>query len=280
MKAIKECGHDLVAVLDKHDAMGTVDTYFPHAQAFTEPELFDRHLELLRRKGEGIDYLSICSPNWLHDAHCRMALRVDAHAICEKPLVLNPWNVDQLSLLENEYERSVFPIMQLRYHPAVLALQDDARSWGAGHRAQVNLNYISRRGNWYDISWKGDPAKSGGIASNLGVHFFDMLILVFGSVIDSEVSLKGPRRMAGRLILEKADVDWFLSVDEGDLPPQVLREGGYAHRVLEVDGQDVDLTPGFTALHTRAYEAILAGRGLSLEEVGPVIELLHRIRTA
>jgi UDP-N-acetyl-2-amino-2-deoxyglucuronate dehydrogenase len=280
MKAIKECGHDLVAMLDKSDVMGKADKYFPHARAFTEPELFDRHLEKLRRKNEGIDYLSICTPNWLHDAHCRMALRVDAHAICEKPLVLNPWNVEQLSLLEDEYERNVFPIMQLRYHPAVIDLQKDARSWGTGHRAQVSLDYISRRGHWYDVSWKGDLSKSGGVASNLGVHFFDMLLLVFGDVISSTVSLKGARRMEGQLVLEKADVNWFLSVDESDLPTRVLEEGGYAHRVLKVDGQEIDLTPGFTALHTKAYEAILNGNGLGLPDVAPVIELLHRIRTA
>lgn len=279
---IKELGHDLVCALDPSPNMGHLDVLgFPDCRFFQEFELFDRHLEKLRRRGEGIDYLVVCSPNYLHDAHCRAALRVDADAICEKPLVLSPWNVDQLEVLEEENARRVFPIMQLRHHPAVQELEAwvrDARP--KEHIFGVNLTYVTRRGHWYDTVWKGDETKSGGVMANLGVHFFDVLLRVFGEVRCFQVTRRERRCAAGYLHLKRAAVKWTLSVDEDDLPEATREAGESAYRKLEMDGYEVDLSAGFQDLHKACYEEVLAGRGLTLADVRPVIDLLYRMRNA
>jgi len=277
MKAIAEVGGDLVAALDPHDAVGVLDTHAPNCRFFTQPELFDRHLERKRNAAAGIDFLSVCSPNWLHDAHIRMGMRLGAHVICEKPLVINPRNLTQLQLEEDRYGKRVFCIMQLRHHPMVVGLKDAIRKLQPlkSGREQVELHYVTRRGRWYDYSWKGDEAKSGGLPMNLGVHFFDLLLWLFGECEQSSVSLRSPRRMRGWLRLEHADVKWFLSVDQEDLP-----EGhkGHAYRRLEIGGQPVDFSFGFEDLHTVAYEEILAGRGFGIDDVRPALDLVQRIR--
>jgi len=275
MAVIKELGHDLVAALDPHDSVGVLDTHAPDCRFFTSPEIFDRHLEKLRRAGEGIDYLSVCSPNWLHDAHARMGMRVDANVICEKPLVISPWNLDQLALLEAEYERRVYCILQLRHHPSVAGLK---RALAPNHshiRHQVQLTYVTRRGRWYDQSWKGDSAKSGGLAMNLGVHFFDALLWIFGRCEEVHVDEESDRRMSGVLEMDRATVRWTLSVDAADLPTGAK---GHAHRLLDIGGQRVDFSHGFEDLHRKAYEEILAGRGFGIEDARPAIEIVQQIR--
>lgn len=278
LRAIAETGHRLVAAVDPHDSVGVLDQYFPEAAFFTEIERFDRHLEKLRRgsEGEPVDWVSVCSPNHLHDAHVRLALRVGAHALCEKPLVLNPWNLDVLQDLEREYERRVHTVLQLRVHPALLALR--ARLLTSERRHSVRLTYVAARGRWYHYSWKGDPQKSGGIATNIGIHFFDLLLWLFGGVRRSEVHAAGIDRMGGVLELERADVQWFLSIDAADLPPVDDRQTTY--RSITVDGEEVEFSGGFRDLHTRVYEETLAGRGFGIEDARPSIELVHALRTA
>jgi UDP-N-acetyl-2-amino-2-deoxyglucuronate dehydrogenase len=287
LKAIKDTGNDLVAAVDPHDSVGVLDRYFTAARFFTEIERFDRHLEKLRRLAKhdpaarAVEYVSICSPNYLHDAHVRLALRVGAHAICEKPLVINPWNLDQLAELEQEYGRRVFTVLQLRLHPAVAALKaqlDRRRARGVTDRAEVNLAYVTRRGAWYHASWKGTEDKSGGLSMNIGIHFFDLLLWLFGPAAESHVSLNQPDRMAGVLELEHARVRWFLSVNEDDLPPGTKAAGAHAFRTLTIDGQAFDFSGGFDDLHTRVYEETLAGRGFGIDDARPSIELVYRIR--
>ena len=282
MKSIAECGHQLVAATDPHDSVGVLDGHFPNARFFTEIERFDRHLEKQRRKSESerVHYVSVCSPNYLHDAHVRLALRVGAHAICEKPLVISPWSLDQLAELEEESAGRIFTILQLRYHPAVKALHERFSKEPGRKRAQVQLKYITRRGAWYHSSWKGDPQRSGGLGMNIGVHFFDLLMHLFGSVQESKVHLNAASRMAGSIALEWADVSWFLSVDAGDLPAEVVESGGHAHRTLTFDGEEFDLSAGFTNLHTESYRAALDGTGPGIADARPSVELVHAIRTA
>ena len=279
MKAIRDTGNKLVAAMDRNDSVGVIDSYAPDAAFFTEFERFDRYLEKRRREGagDGIDFVSVCSPNYLHDAHCRLALRVGADAICEKPLVINPWNVEQLLELEQEYGKKVYSVLQLRLHPEVIALkQRIERSSGPEH--QVRLTYISRRGKWYQQSWKGSEDLSGGLAMNIGVHFFDFLLWIFGEVQSSHLHLRQPDKLPGVLQLEKARVQWFLSTDVGDLPKEVVENGGYAYRGISVDGQEVDLSHGFTDLHTEVYRNILAGSGFGLADAKDAIDLIYRIR--
>ncbi len=275
LRAIRDTGSQLVAAVDPHDSVGVLDQYFPEARYFSEIERFDRFLEKQRRKKEPIDWVSICSPNYLHDAHVRLALRVGANAICEKPLVINPWNLDQLSELEQEYEHRVFTVLQLRLHPALIALRD--RVQRSSNHAEVCLTYISRRGPWYHASWKGSQEKSGGLAMNIGIHFFDLLLWLFGAAEVSEVHLVTPDKMAGRLELARATVRWFLSVDEQDLPSGVRSAGKTGFRSLRINDEEIDFSEGFTDLHTRLYEAALAGHGFPIEEARPSIELVHRI---
>jgi len=275
MKAIKENGGELIAALDKSDSVGVIDNYFPDAHFFTEFERFDRHIDMVRRKGEGVDFVSICSPNYLHDAHIRFALRSDADAICEKPLVLNPWNLDALSEIERESSKKIYNILQLRLHPTIIALKD---SCDKTKRGQIKLTYITSRGRWYFHSWKGDVSKSGGIVTNIGIHFFDMLIWIYGGVKKSRVDTLEESRASGYLELEDGDVEWFLSIDQNDLPDRVKQKGQRTYRNIEIDGKEVEFSEGFTDLHTLSYAEILAGRGFGIEESRASIELVHTIR--
>lgn len=278
LKAIKETGNQLVVAMDPHDSVGILDSYFPNSSFFTEFERFDRHLEKLRRSEGAVDYVSVCSPNYLHDAHVRLALRIGAEAICEKPLVINPWNIDQLAEYEQEHGKKVNTVLQLRCHPAVQALKE--RIDQSKERHDICLTYITRRGRWYQHSWKGDEEKSGGLAMNIGVHFFDFLMWIFGRPQRNMLHIHQPNRMSGSLQLEKADVRWFLSVDERDLPNEVVDNGGYAYRSITVDDEEFDLSQGFTDLHTKVYENILAGNGHGLDAARPAIDLIYQIRNS
>ncbi|MCK9617638.1 MAG: Gfo/Idh/MocA family oxidoreductase [Lentimicrobiaceae bacterium] len=279
MKAIKETGNNLVAALDKFDCVGIMDSYFPQASFFTESERFDRHLDKLRRKGEGkVDFVSICSPNYLHDAHIRLALRNEAHAICEKPLVLNPWNVDALNQIEKETGKKIFNILQLRLHPALLELKQKIENGPKDKVYDVDLSYITSRGKWYFISWKGDSAKSGGIATNIGIHFFDMLIWIFGKVKQSIVHLSQPDKAGGYIDLEHARVRWFLSVDYENIPAEIKQKGQRTYRSITVDGKEIEFSGGFTELHTESYKQIINGNGFGLEHARPCIEMAYEIR--
>lgn len=280
MNAIKNAGHQLVAALDPNDSVGVIDSYFPKADFFTEFERFDRHIDKLRRRGDAIDYVSICSPNYLHDAHIRFALRSGANAICEKPLVLNPWNVDALAEIAGESDMSVYNILQLRLHPAVRALRDKVATAPSDKVFDVDLAYLTMRGHWYRISWKGDEDKSGGIVTNIGVHFFDMLQWVFGDLASSHVHLYRADAAAGHLEYERARVRWFLSINGDHLPPEVAANGKRTYRSITVDGEALEFSDGFEDLHTASYEAILAGNGFTLEEARPSIEAVSAIRDA
>jgi UDP-N-acetyl-2-amino-2-deoxyglucuronate dehydrogenase len=279
MKAIKETGNKLVAALDLYDSVGIIDSYFPEADFFTEPERFDRHMDKLRRSGiNKIDYVSICSPNYLHDAHIRMALRNDAHAICEKPLVLNPWNVDALSEIEKETGKKIYTILQLRHHPSIIALKEKIDKGPADRIYDVDLTYITSRGKWYHRSWKGNMEKSGGIATNIGVHFFDMLSWIFGKPIENIVHQSENDRAAGSLQLEKARVKWFLSIDAGTLPSHIKTKCQATFRSITIDGEEIEFSGGFTDLHTVSYRSILDGKGYGLEEARNAVDIVYKIR--
>lgn len=282
MKAIKETGNNLVAALDKNDAVGVIDSYFPECDFFVEFERFDRHVDKLRRgNSEGrIHYVSIASPNYLHDAHIRFALRVGADAICEKPLVLNPWNLDALKGMEQETGNRINAILQLRLHPAIRQLKEEAEKGYVRSKADVSLTYITSRGRWYGFSWKGDTSKSGGIATNIGIHFFDMLLWLFGSVQYIVVHLSQPTRVAGYLELEKARVRWFLSLESRDLPETARTNGKTTYRSVTLDGKEIDFSEGFADLHTLSYKEILEERGFGLADVKPSIETVYLIRNA
>src|SRR5690554_3557814 len=282
MQAIKATGNNLVAALDPNDSVGIIDSYFPDAKFFTEYERFDRHVDKLHRANSGgrIDYISICSPNYLHDSHMRFALRSGADAICEKPLVLNPWNIDGLLAIEKDTGCKVNTILQLRVHPSIVALRDKVRSQKRDTKHEVDLTYITSRGNWYLRSWKGDVKKSGGIATNIGVHFFDMLHYIFGDLQDNVVHLSTETKAAGYLEYENARVRWFLSVDVADVPAAQRDAGQRTFRSITVDGEEIEFSGGFTDLHTRSYEEILAGRGFGLEENRTAISTVAAIRGA
>ena len=278
MKAIKDTGNNLIAALDKHDSVGILDSYFPGAEFFVEFERFDRHIEKLRRLGTNTDYVAVCSPNYLHDAHIRFGLRIGANVICEKPLVLNPWNIDGLTEIEKETGKKIFTILQLRLHPAIMALREKIQKNSSGKKYEIDLRYITSRGHWYHISWKGDPQKSGGIATNIGIHFFDMLIWIFGDVKINEVHQHSAETASGKLELERANVNWFLSIDANTLPGEVKQAGKRTFRSLTIDGEAFEFSEGFTELHTRSYEEILNGNGFPVEEARKSIELVHAIR--
>jgi UDP-N-acetyl-2-amino-2-deoxyglucuronate dehydrogenase len=282
LRAIRDTGNRLIAALDPHDAVGVIDRYFDDVAYFKEFERFDRFVEKLRRKrsAERIDYVSICAPNYLHDAHIRFALRVGADAICEKPLVLNPWNLDALAELEQETGRRVLNVLQLRLHPDVLALQERCDRQRCGAPLAVDLTYVVPRGAWYGVSWKGDVEKSGGITTNIGVHFFDVLLWLFGPVHELQVHLREPRRAAGLLCLGRATVRWFLSLDKSDLTDAQRASGATAFRSLLVDGEQTDLSAAAAELHTASYREILAGRGFGIEQARPSIDLVHKLRSA
>jgi len=280
MKAIKDTGHNLIAALDPFDSVGIIDSYFPDADFFTEPERFDRHLDKLRRKNRGghVDYVSICSPNYLHDAHIRLALRNEAHAICEKPIVLNPWNVDALQEIEKESGKRIYTILQLRHHPAIIALKKKVDEGPKDKTYDIDLTYFTSRGHWYFISWKGFVQKSGGVATNIGVHFFDMLGWIFGKVKDLQVTTMKPEKVSGYLELEKARVNWQLSLDMNDIPKQLLEKGQRTYRSIKVEGEEIEFSGGFTDLHTMAYQKILDGEGYGLDDARNSIEIVHKIR--
>lgn len=279
MQAIHDTGNTLIAAVDPHDCVGRLDGFFPEARFFTEIERFDRFLEK-RRRGPGeqrVQYVSICTPNYLHDAHVRLALRVKAHAICEKPLVISPWNLEALQELEAEYGCRVYNVLQLRLIPALQELKRVVTESRSDRRADVCLAYITRRGKWYDVSWKGRPEKSGGVSMNIGVHFFDLLLWLFGEAEHWEVHLRTPRKMSGLLELERARVRWFLSVDEEDLPDSVRQAGKFAYRSMTLDGQEIEFSDGFTDLHTRVYREILSGQGAGISDARPAIELVFAL---
>ncbi len=281
MKAIKDTGNTLVASLDKNDSVGIIDSYFPEADFFVEYERFDRHIDLLKRKGTHIDYISIASPNYLHDSHIRFALRHGAHAICEKPLVLNPHNIDALQLVEKETGKSIYNILQLRLHPSIIALKKsvtDEVAKDPNKVFEVDLTYLTSRGHWYFTSWKGDDQKSGGIATNIGVHFYDMLGWIFGDPKKNEVHLKKRDASAGYLEFENAKVRWFLSVNYEYIPDEVKESGQRTYRSITVNGNEIEFSHGFTDLHTESFKQILAGNGFGLKEARKSIEIVSNIR--
>jgi UDP-N-acetyl-2-amino-2-deoxyglucuronate dehydrogenase len=279
MKAIKDTGNDLVAALDRNDSVGVIDTYFPEAHFFTEFERFDRHLEKRRRaNGDKLDYVSICSPNYLHDAHIRFAMRIDANAICEKPVVLNPWNVDALQEIEKERSRRVNVILQLRLHPSIMALKQRVDADPLDHKYDIDLTYVTSRGRWYLVSWKGDIERSGGIGTNIGIHFFDMLQWVFGPVQYNVVHVHEPTRAGGFLELKRARVRWFLSTNKDDLPWPPADDKPTTYRSITINGEEVEFTHGFSDLHTRSYEEILAGRGFGLQNAKPAVDIVSNVR--
>lgn len=278
MKAIKDTGNKLIAAVDKHDSVGILDSYFPEANFFTEFERFDRHCEKLRRSGNKIDYVVVCSPNYLHDAHIRFGLRIGADVICEKPVVLNPWNIEALMEIEKETSRKVNTILQLRLHPAIIQLKEKISKLPSDKKINVDLTYITSRGNWYHTSWKGDVQKSGGIATNIGVHFFDMLLWVFGGIESNNVSIHTADTAAGELQLAKANIKWFLSINQDNIPAEARQSGKKTYRSLTIDKEFFEFSDGFTELHTLSYENILNGNGFMLNETLPSIELVHDIR--
>lgn len=280
MNAIRETGNSLIAAFDPNDSVGIIDSHFPEANFFTEFERFDRHIDKHRRLGHAIDYVAICSPNYLHDSHMRFALRSGADAICEKPLVLNPWNIDGLAEIERDTGRRINTILQLRLHPAIIALRERMQTAPKDRKVEVDLTYITSRGNWYLQSWKGEDRKSGGIATNIGVHFYDMLHFVYGPLQENIVHLHEATRAAGYLEYERARVRWFLSVDVNDVPTAERNKGKRTYRAIIADGQSIEFSDGFTDLHTRSYEEILAGRGFGLEENRVAIETVAHIRGA
>jgi UDP-N-acetyl-2-amino-2-deoxyglucuronate dehydrogenase len=281
MRAIKDTGNNLVAALDKCDSVGIIDSYFPEADFFIEFERFDRHIDKLRRKGEQIDYVSICTPNYLHDAHIRWALRSGTNAICEKPLVLNPWNIDGLVEIEKETGKKVNTILQLRLHPSIMALKEKVEKKikeNPNKVYDIDLTYLTSRGKWYFISWKGDEKKSGGIATNIGIHFFDMLSWIFGDVEENIVHLKTEYANTGFLKLKHANVRWFLSVIYDYIPNSIKAKGQRTYRSITVDDEEIEFSGGFTDLHTRSYEEILKGNGFGLSDARKSIEIVSTIR--
>jgi UDP-N-acetyl-2-amino-2-deoxyglucuronate dehydrogenase len=279
LRAIKDTGNNLVAALDPNDRVGILDNYFPNADFFTEYERFDRHIDKLKRTDKKVDYVSICSPNYLHDAHIRFALKNGADAICEKPMVLNPWNVDALKGIEEETGRNINTILQLRLHPSILKLKEKIDQQGDKVH-DIDLTYITSRGNWYFISWKGQDEKAGGVATNIGIHFFDMLIWIFGDFKENIIHVHEPQQAAGYLELEKARVRWFLSVDSEVLPEKIKVNGQRTYRSIKIDNEEIEFSSGFTDLHTQSYQNILKENGFGVEDARKSIETAHKIRNS
>lgn len=279
MRAIKETGNELIAALDPFDSVGIIDSYFPNADFFIEPERFDRHLDKLRKSGERkVDYVSICSPNYLHDAHIRLALRNDAHAICEKPLLLNPWNLKGLEDIEKETGKKIYNILQLRHHPSIIELKNKFDADKSDKIHDIELSYITSRGKWYHYSWKGDIKKSGGVVTNIGIHFFDMLSWIFGEMKESHVHLLKDDKASGLLQLERANVKWFLSIDRNDLPQKAIDNQQTTFRSIKIDDKEIEFSGGFTDLHTVSYQHIIDGKGYGIAEARNSIEIAHKIR--
>ena len=278
MKAIKDTGNKLIAAYDPYDGIGIMDSYFPQASFFTEFERFDRHIEKMKRSGISIDYVSICSPNYLHDSHIRYGLRIGADVICEKPLVLNPWNVDALIELEREYPNRVNTILQLRHHEAILALKDKIDKGPPDKIYEIDLTYVTSRGKWYFTSWKGDESRSGGISSNIGVHFFDMLQWIFGPMKDFSVHTKTSDTNSGTLKFKQAQVNWYLSINSEKLPKSAKEKGLTTFRTLTISSQEIEFSKGFTDLHTLSYQKIIEGKGYGLKDARHSIEIVSKIR--
>lgn len=278
MRAIKETGNELICASDRFDVMGRMDSYFPNAEFFLEHENLDKYMDNQRMAGQPIDYVSICTPNYMHPSHIRFALRNGANAICEKPMVIYPDEMRIIKEIEGETGKKVFTILQLRHHKAILDLKNKIENTAAGKYYNIDLSYITTRGKWYEKSWKGDVTKSGGIATNIGIHLFDMLIWVFGSVKDCKVNLYEPHKAAGTLKLEKAEVKWHLSLDENDLPESAVKAGKRTFRSINIDGDEIEFSEGFTNLHTVTYQNILAGKGFGIDDARESIELTERIR--
>lgn len=280
LKAIKDTGNNLLAALDKHDCVGIMDSHFPNADFFVEFERFDRHVDKLKRQGTRIDYVSICTPNYLHDSHIRFAIRHGADAICEKPIVLNPWNIDALQEIEKETGKRVYTVLQLRLHPAIIELKKRIEEGPKDKIYDVDLSYITSRGRWYGISWKGDIQKSGGVATNIGVHFFDMLTWIFGDVRSNIVHVSEPNKTSGYLELERARVRWFLSVDYNDVPDEAKAKNQRTFRSILIEGQEIEFSEGFTDLHTETYRKIMEGKGFGLADARQSIQTVYTIRNA
>ena len=279
LKAIKDTGNELVAAYDPFDVVGIMESYFPNADFFTEFERFDRHIDKIRRQGKPIDFISVCSPNYLHDAHIRFSLRAGCNVICEKPLVLNPWNVDAIQDIENETGKKTYTILQLRLHPNVIAIREKVLSGPKDKIYKIDLKYITSRGKWYHQSWKGDLDKSGGIATNIGVHFFDMLTWIFGDVKENIVNIQNSNTASGSLILEKANINWLLSIDYNEIPESVKIQGKKTYRIMQIENEEIDFSDGFTELHTNSYKSILEGNGFGIETARKAIEIVHDIRS-
>lgn len=280
MRAIKDTGNKLLVALDPSDSVGIIDSYFPQAAFFSEFERFDRHVDKLKRSETPIDFVSVCSPNYLHDAHIRFGLKSGANVICEKPMVLNPWNTDSLVDLEKSSGKKLFNILQLRLHEDIQKLKDKIDNGPADKIYDFDLTYITSRGNWYYASWKGDAAKSGGIATNIGIHFYDMLSWIFGALKENIVHLNSHDRAAGYFEFEKARVRWFLSIDANTLPAEVRAQGKSTYRSMKIEGEEIEFSDGFSDLHTKSYAAILEGKGFGIKEVLPAIDIVHKIRNA
>ena len=280
LKAIADTGNHLVSALDKNDSVGIIDSHFPNADFFTEFERFERHLDKLKRSKQKIDFVSICTPNYLHDSHIRFALRQGANAICEKPLVLNPWNIDALAEVEKETGKKLYNILQLRLHPSIIALKKQIEEGPKDKIYELDLTYITSRGHWYFASWKGDESKSGGIATNIGVHFYDMLSWLFGDVTENIVHVYEPKRASGYLEFKRARVRWYLSVDYNAIPDEVKAKGMRTYRSILIEGKEIEFSGGFTDLHTRSYEEILNGNGFGLDDARQSIKIVHDIRNS
>ena len=281
LQAIKDTNNNLIAALDRFDSAGIIDSYFPNADFFVEPEIFDRHIEKLKfENNTNLDYISICTPNYLHDSHIRMALRREADAICEKPLVLNPWNIDALQKIEDESGRRIWNVLQLRLHKTIIDLKKQIDAAPNDKLYDVDLTYLTSRGNWYFTSWKGDKSKSGGVATNIGVHFYDMLSWIFGDVKKNIVHIQTHDRCSGYLEFEKARVRWFLSINYDVLPSEIKLKGLRTYRSITVQGKELEFSGGFTDLHTRVYEGILNNKGYGLHDSRPAIEIVHKIRNS
>ncbi|MCR4680403.1 MAG: Gfo/Idh/MocA family oxidoreductase [Bacteroidales bacterium] len=280
LKAIKDTGNNLVSAYDICDSVGIIDSFFPNASFFTEQELFDRHCTKIKNTDEKIDIVSVCTPNYLHDSHTRYALRLGSDVICEKPLVLNPWNVDALQRIEQETGHKVSNILQLRLHPSIIALKKKVDEGPQDKVYDVDLTYITTRGKWYYTSWKGDPRKSGGIATNIGIHFYDMLYYIFGPIQENIVHVSTHDRVAGFLRFKRARVRYFLSINANTLPPDVAAKGLRTYRCITIGNEEFEFSGGFNDLHTESYKNILNGKGFGLDEVRNCIQIVYDIRNS
>lgn len=278
LKAIKETGNNLIVALDKNDSVGIMDSYFPQCSFYTEYERFDRFVEKIKHTEDKLDFVTVCTPNYLHDSHIRFGLRAGADVICEKPLVLNPWNIDALQKMEEQTGRKVYNILQLRLHPAIIEWKNMVDNGPKDKVYDVDLTYITSRGLWYYTSWKGDSSKSGGVATNIGVHFYDMLSWIFGNIQENIVHIYEHDRAAGLLRFEKARVRYFMSINADTLPKQALEQGKRTYRKMEMDGKEIEFSDGFTELHTESYKKILAGEGFGLDQAYQSIKIVHDIR--